>query len=149
DRGKRRSQGVEKCRQLLSWFCGVVYKISVGLQIERIFVPRALCTNEQSMSFLQAMPDAQLVKDVGIVDRDVGDHDIGEDEQPEHVLPNVPLSRDFARCAPLDPTCVERRRDQLFLDLVEIDTVFDSEGPNDECARYFHLRTSEVIGSNG
>src|SRR5262245_60151 len=101
------------------------------------------------MSVLQAMSDAQLVKDVGIVDRDVGDHDIGEDEQPEHILPNVPLSCDFARCAPLDPTRVERRRDQLFLHLIKIDTVFDSEGPNDECACYSHLQAPKLLAQTG
>ena len=90
--------------------------------------------------------DAELVEGVGVVDRDVGQHEVGGDEQPEHVLANVALADELAGRAAIDGQAVlsaqplERRPDEHPLDLVEVDALLDAERPYEERAHGIPLR---------
>ena len=54
----------------------------------------------------QRVADAELVEGVGVVDRHVGDDEIGGDEQPEHVLADVALPDELAGRAAIDRDAV-------------------------------------------
>src|SRR5262249_57985375 len=83
----------------------------------------------------QAVPDAELVEDVRIVDRDIRDHEVGGHELAKHVLADVPLLDDLLGRAALrtdGADTVESRPDQRFLDPVEVHALLRAERTNDE-----------------
>ena len=82
------------------------------------------------------MTDAELVEDVGVVDRDVGNHEIGRDQQAEHVFADVAGLRDVGRGRAFQARRLQRRLDQELVNGLEIDALLDVEGANDERARH-------------
>ena len=78
----------------------VVCDVAVGLQIERRIFPGRRKPNQDRALRPQPVADAELVEDIGIVDRDVGDHEIVGDQHLEHVDPDVAgLGNYFCRLA--------------------------------------------------
>src|SRR5688572_19906249 len=90
----------------------------------------------------KSVADAELIKNVGVIDRDVGDHEVGCDEQPEHVFADVALADELARRAAVDREAVldaeplERRPDEDRLDMVEVDAFLGPERPDEEGAHH-------------
>ena len=78
------------------------------------------------------MADSELVEDIGVVDRHVGDHQVRGQQKMEHVGANVPLLDDLTGRAAADTDRVERGRDEMFFDPVEVDTLLRAEGTDDE-----------------
>ena len=79
------------------------------------------------------MPDPELVEHVCVVNRDVGDDEVGAHQKPEHVLPDVALLHDFGGGVAADPDLSKRRLNELFVNRVEIDSCLGAERPDDEC----------------
>src|SRR5262245_15107811 len=78
------------------------------------------------------MADAEFVKRVGVVNRDVRNHQIGNQQFLKHVGANVALLDDFAGGAAEPTDRFDRRLNQLSLDAVEIDAILGSKRPDDE-----------------
>jgi hypothetical protein len=66
------------------------------------------------------------------MDREVGDDEVGGQQQLEHVLANVALPDDLAGRAPRDAEARQRGVDEQALDRVEVDVVLNPEGADDE-----------------
>ena len=132
---RRIQRRLERARQRRDAGGGIVLivgKIAVGAQVERILVD--IGTEQERRIGPHAVPDAELVEHVCVVDRDVGDDEVGAHQKPEHVLADVPLLDDFRRGAARDADLSQRRLDQRFVDVVEIHSSFRAERPNDESA---------------
>ena len=78
------------------------------------------------------MADAKLVKNIRIVDRDIGDHKVGGQQPPEHILADVAGLKYVNGRAALGPDPLERGSDQQALNLIEVDVVLRAERSNDE-----------------
>src|SRR4029453_13535546 len=102
------------------------------LQVEGNIV--ALAAEEKRPLLPGAVADAELVVDVGVEDRDVRNHQIGREQELEHVLADVPLPDDLARGAAAEVEGAQRRTDQLSVNPLEVDPVLRAEGPNDKGA---------------
>ena len=130
---RRIQRRLERARQRRDAGGGIVLivgKIAVGAQVEGILVD--IGAEQERRIGPHAVPDAELVEHVRVVDRDVGDDEVGAHQQPEHVLPDVSLLDDFRRGAARDADLSQRRLDERFVDVVEIHASFRAEGPNDE-----------------
>ena len=73
----------------------IVGKIAIGAQVERVLVD--VRAEQESRVRPHAVPDAELVEHVGVVDRDVGDDEVGAHQEAEHVLADVALLHDLRR----------------------------------------------------
>jgi hypothetical protein len=67
------------------------------------------------------VPDAELVEDVGVEDRDVRDDDVGRDELEEHVGADVARPGLLVAAEGLASAHAQRGRDQALIEPVEID----------------------------
>ena len=81
------------------------------------------------------------------MDGDVGDHEVGRDQHPEHVFADVAGGGDLAGRPAGDPELLQNRSDQLALDGIEIDgpallVGLDPERADDEGA---HVRRSPGV----
>jgi hypothetical protein len=86
--------------------------------------------------------DAEFVEDVGVVDREVGDDEVGGEEQLEHIHADVALPENLPGRPPRDAEFLQRRADQLRLDGVEVYLVLHPERADDKCS---HVATSEYV----
>ncbi len=66
------------------------------------------------------MPDAELIENISVVDGNVADHQIGLDNEREHVFADIAGVDDLTSCSPAEPGVLERRGDQLRVDLLEV-----------------------------
>src|SRR5215213_748786 len=125
----------------------VVGEIAVGLDVERNFVgvdAGAAGANHKGVLATQRMTHAKLVVDVRIVYGNVSNHEVGRQQTLKHVETNVSLPADL-HCRPAsDFQPVQRRIDQLLLNLVEINVVLRAERPNDERSHCYCSSTSLV-----
>jgi hypothetical protein len=92
----------------------------------------------------QRVTYAELVENVGVVHRDVADHEVGLGDQREHVGTDIAGVDQFARRAASQAAPLERRPDQLGMDLLEVDVLarrilLRAEAADDEDARHAHL----------
>ncbi|MHC2431139.1 hypothetical protein ACVIST_007884 [Bradyrhizobium elkanii] len=108
------------------------------MQVEGIFVLRSLGPDQQGVLIPQAVANAKLVEHIGVVDRDVGDHEIRKHQQPKHVFTDVALPRDLAGRASLDACLLQRRSDQLPFHPIKVDAILRTERSHDKGARGCH-----------
>src|ERR1700730_1373359 len=80
------------------------------------------------------MADPQLIEDVGVVNREIGDDEICGQQALEHVDPDVALLQDLDGVAAGHPERVQRRIDQFVDHTIEVDALLDPEGADDEGA---------------
>ena len=85
--------------------------------------------------------DAELVENVGVVDRQISDDHIRGDQLAEHVFADVPLIDERERGAPGQRCHLhasDGRLNQVTLHGVEVDALARSEGADDEDALEHH-----------
>src|SRR6187455_1085599 len=66
------------------------------------------------------VPDAKLIENVGVVYGDIADHQIGLDNEGEHVLADIARVDDLAGCSSAEPGVLERGSNQALVDLLEV-----------------------------
>ena len=91
----------------------VVTQITVGFDVERHFVAGE--ADHEGAARAQRVAHAQLVEHVGVVQRNVGDHDVGMRQQLEHVLADVAGLDDDLGGGAIDSGRAHRGVDQLTL----------------------------------
>ncbi len=109
----------------------VVGEIAVGFDVERVVV--FLAANQKRALRPQGVADAEFVEDVGIVDGEVRDDEVGHEEFVEHVLANVAGFQDLSRRTAGNVQGLQGRLDELRFDFIEIDAFLGAERPNDKC----------------
>jgi hypothetical protein len=124
--GEAADERVERPRRLRR----VVRQIAIGPEIERHLVE--LRANHERPLVPECVTDPELVEDVGVVDRDVGDDEVGDEEEVEHVRPDRAGARDVSRRPAGDAEPAERRGDEIALDGVEVHATLLPEGADDE-----------------
>jgi hypothetical protein len=91
------------------------------------------------MPVAQRVANAQLVKSIGVVDRDVGDHQVGDQQLLEHVGADITLLNELAGGAAGQSRLLHRWANQLLLDAVEVNAAFGTKRTDDE---YVHHSTT-------
>ena len=87
------------------------------------------------------MPDAKLVPDVRILNRQVGDHQVGNEQLLKHVCDDVART-DLLVCAErLQPGRLQRRTDVLVVHAIEIDWFTVRAGLATKRHRYERMRS--------
>ena len=125
--------GQRRCRRVQR-----VGEIAVGEQVERRRLGAWPALDQDRALAPQAVADAQLVEHVGVVQRDVADHQVGLDDQREHVLADVAGVDDLAGGAAVEAVGGQRRREQFVVDALEVDATILAvallaERSDDEC----------------
>ena len=102
---RRVERGLERTRQRRDARPGrlIVGKIAVGVQIEWILVD--VRAKQKSRVRPHPMPNAELVEHVGVMDRDVGDDQIGGDSRRNMSSRILPGSTISVVVLPLTPIC--------------------------------------------
>ena len=124
-----------------------VAQLAIGVDVEGLRRPRPL--HQHHTTGAQRVAHAKLIPDIGVVEREIGDHQVGDQQLLEHVGADVSGALLLVGAEHLEAGMLERRADQLGVDAIEVDrhTVMpglDAEGHGDEGVR-FHLR-SEAVG---
>jgi hypothetical protein len=81
------------------------------------------------------MPNAELVEDVRVVNRDIGDDEVSQQEQLEHVFAYVARLEYDSSGSPSNLGLVECRLNKSFLGKVEIDSTLGAKWTNDKRLR--------------
>ncbi len=96
------------------------------------------------------MPNAELVKNIGVVNRNVGNHQIGNEQLLEHVGANVSLLKKLARRAAGQTRLLHGRTNQLSFDSVKVYAVLVAEGPHDKDVQHrFYLLLPQNAQTRG
>src|SRR5262249_20447108 len=118
-----------------------IREVAVRLQIEgNVERLRALTADQKRPLVAQRVSDAELVEDVGVVNRDVRDQEISREESLKQVYADVSLPQHVHRGAPGDAQAVEGRIDQQPFDLVEVDSALHAGRSDDERAHACSLK---------
>jgi hypothetical protein len=96
-----------------------VVELAVGVDVEWLVRPRSL--HEDDAARAQRMPHAQLVPDIGVVERQVGNHQVGDQQFLEHVGPDIAGAGFFVSAEDLEAGRLERRPNVLRVDAIEVD----------------------------
>ena len=99
---QRRPNDIDKFVLLFPGLVDVVLEIAIGQDIERRRVRHRRALNQDGSLLPQGVPDPELIKDVGVVDRDVAQDEIGLDDQAEHVFANVTGVYDLSGSSPAE-----------------------------------------------
>ncbi len=65
----------------------IVGEVPIGFEIEGVIIP--LASDQERELVAKRVPDSELVEDVRIVNRDIGNNQISGHEQVKHVLADV------------------------------------------------------------
>src|SRR5262249_16268473 len=106
--------------ELLTRLVYAVLEVAIGQDGEWRRVRYRCALDQDSALLSQRMPDPELVKDIGVMDRDVAHDQIGLENQAEHVLANVAGVNDLAGSATPEASRFDRRADQLAMDALEV-----------------------------
>src|SRR5690348_9030611 len=94
------------------------------------------------------MTHTQFVVNIGVLNRDISDDDVGSQKPLKHVETNVSLPANFHCRTASDIQSIEGRIDKFFFDVVEIDVVLRAEGPNDEGSHFVTRFLSKTVRSD-
>src|SRR6266545_5270872 len=92
------------------------------------------------------MANSQLIKNVGVVDRNICNDKIGDEQLLEHVGANVALLDKFARRAARQTRLPHGRTNEFLFNPVEIDSILGAEGTHN---KYIHhgLAFTSILNS--
>ena len=85
------------------------------------------------------MTNPKLVEGIGVVDRDVRNDQISDQQLLEHIRTVIALVDELDCCAPRKLQCLESRANQLPLDPVKIDAIFDTKWADDKRMHNIYL----------
>src|SRR5262249_8358987 len=112
-------------------------EVAIGQDVEWRGVRHRCAFDQDSTLLAEGMPDPQLVEDVGVMDRDVANDEIGLEDQAEHVLANVAGINDLAGRAAAEAGRFDGPGDQLAMNTFEVDlsagrVLLGAEGTDNE-----------------
>ena len=117
----------------------VVGEIAVCQVIEGDSVSDGRTADQHRTFFAQCVADAELVKDVGVMNGHIADDDVGFDDEGEHVGADIAGLDNLACRAAAKAHGLQGRLDETSADALEINLAAGAvflfaEGTNDECA---------------
>jgi hypothetical protein len=117
---------------------------SASFRVEGRLVRRGTALDQDGALLAQGVTNAELVEDVGVVDRDVTDDDVGLEDQLKHVVADVARVDNLPRRSARNVVGLQSGPYQLFVDPVEVDlfprrVLLGSKRANDK--RTWHQRT--------
>ena len=132
----------------------VIGQIAFCEVVERDVVGGGRAADQDRALLPQRMADAELVEDVGVVDRHVADDKVRLEDQAEHVLADVARLDDLAGRAAAEACGLQRGLDEGFADLLEVDFAacpifLFSKWANDKCSLHrilpFRLTSTHAL----
>ena len=98
----------------------------IGMDVERHIVAPA--PDADYAPCPERMAHAELVPDVGVIDGEVRDNQIGHKQLLEHVRANIAGAHLLVGAKNFKPRCLKRRLNELAVDPVKIDSLFGAVG---------------------
>ena len=124
-----------------------VVQLAVGIDVEGLGRTRPL--HQDHAARPQRMAHPQFIPDIGVVQGEIGHHQVGHQQLLEHVGADVAGALLLVGAEHLEARRLERRADVFAIDAVEVDRLavvpwLGTEGHGDEGV-WFHVRRSRLV----